>query len=125
MESGKRKHDGQAPSFLPSATFQGAKPGYFFSRSAAGVGYHADPRAASAMPPPPKRAAVARSGAALLEAAEAEAGGGDEEVVDARAVRRMVLGLERRLKDNLAARIKARARPGSAQPRCRPQRASG
>lgn len=106
-------------SFAPSPTFTGRRPGFFFSRGPGGaVGYWPDARqqaAAGLMPPPPPRPpaapAPAPDGAALLAAAEAAVDPAALAELDGRAVRRLVLALERRARDNLEARLAHAAQP--------------
>ena len=107
---------GSAP-FLPSATFQGARPGYFFRLGARGPGYYVDRAAGAAAasvsdapgsmaPPPPREPATA---AELLAQAEEDAGGEralDGAVLDERSLRKLVLSFERRYAANMEARLK-------------------
>ena len=107
---------GSAP-FLPSATFQGARPGYFFRLGARGPGYYVDRAAGAAAgsvsdapgsmaPPPPRKPATA---AELLAQAEEDAGGEralDGAVLDERSLRKLVLSFERRYAANMEARLK-------------------
>ena len=105
--------------YLPCKTFQGARPGYFFRLGAQGPGYYLDrvarDAATLAMPPPKRR----RTAEELLAEAEAEADragssgrGPDADfadastVLDAKALRKLVLSFERRFAANQAARVK-------------------
>ncbi|KAK3240256.1 hypothetical protein CYMTET_49893 [Cymbomonas tetramitiformis] len=123
MEMGVGSQSTAASGFIPSDTFRGAKSGYFFSRGPAGQGYYPDPHskkpredrsAVRAKKPEATAPSEPLDAAKLLEHAEKEhAAEADAqiEVLDVRGLKKIVLAFERKLKDNLEARMKYAENP--------------
>uniref|UniRef100_A0A061R0X7 Beta-catenin-like protein 1 n=1 Tax=Tetraselmis sp. GSL018 TaxID=582737 RepID=A0A061R0X7_9CHLO len=97
---------GSAPSFIASATFTGAKAGYYFGSGAQGVGYYLDPRR-DVEPEPPKAEQKTLDPEDLLREAE-EATKEQEvfELLDVKGLRRLMLSFERKYKANAQMRMK-------------------
>eukprot|EP00242_Pyramimonas_sp_CCMP2087_P011677 CAMPEP_0198198424 /NCGR_PEP_ID=MMETSP1445-20131203/1901_1 /TAXON_ID=36898 /ORGANISM="Pyramimonas sp., Strain CCMP2087" /LENGTH=584 /DNA_ID=CAMNT_0043867989 /DNA_START=217 /DNA_END=1968 /DNA_ORIENTATION=+ len=105
--------------FIPSNTFTGARPGYVFKKGLSGVGFYPDKieqdKIAKQQPTQQKKKAAAPLDAnKLLEEAEREhAAEADAqvEVLDVRGLKRLILSFEKKLRDNMEARMKYAENP--------------
>lgn len=109
--------DGSEP-FRPSQQWLGARPGYYFSRGAAGQGYyldhkqsHSDTAAATDQSADIMQPSRPVDGDELLREAEEAAGDAGMEMLDLRGLKRLTLALERKYNANLEARMKYAEQP--------------
>ena len=111
----RRREDGggaaHGPPFVAASSWQGARDGYIFTTGPAGTGYYAEGGGGGAggsgsQPAAAPRGSAPLDSAALLAQAEEAAGVAGDVELDVRAVRRWAVSLEKKLQDNLAARVK-------------------
>jgi len=102
----KRKREDQ-PAFVASPRFTGARDCYVFTTRALGTGYYSTVH--SVQPPSQAQPAAGQAkldGAQLLAEAEAAAGASEAYALDERYLRKTVVALERRLKENTETRAR-------------------
>ncbi|GLC46520.1 hypothetical protein PLESTM_001885000 [Pleodorina starrii] len=115
--------------FIAAARFSGAKPGYAFKTGEHGLGYYLDPlqgdavAAGDADGAGPSGSADGKGAASqhqqqpqldpeeLLRQAEEEANIDQIQVLDAKSLRRLVAGLDKKYKENMALRLKYSDQP--------------
>ncbi|KAK9819671.1 hypothetical protein WJX72_000948 [[Myrmecia] bisecta] len=111
----KKELDAAAAPFIPSASFVGSRPGYYFTSGEQGVGYYADPRQPKQNVLEDKQESLKPQAAEPVDAnellREAEKQAGDDgaqqlQLLDAKGLKRLVLVFERKYKENMEMRMK-------------------
>uniref|UniRef100_A0A7S3R3A3 Beta-catenin-like protein 1 N-terminal domain-containing protein n=1 Tax=Dunaliella tertiolecta TaxID=3047 RepID=A0A7S3R3A3_DUNTE len=94
--------------FQPSRTFQGSRPGFFFTAGPQGLGYYLDEKQADegkAEEPEPEQVKQLDP-EELLKQAEEDAHIDQIQLLDAKGLKRIVTALEKKYKENLEQRMK-------------------